>query len=164
MKHRLKKLSFILILIPLGVIIRFVDQKVTEEGFLSTNSISDHYLFVTGLVMIVVGLLVLGTPSYILAATLSKALLSTKIFSGLGAAIFCLTLVCIPYAQLIISAAFTRISSVEEEAAICLGATPLQVFNVAIWPQIRAAVAFSFLISFLYSILFGFFIFAIFFP
>ena len=57
MKHRLKKLSFILILIPLGVIIRFVDQKVTEEGFLSTNSISDHYLFVTGLVMIVVGLL-----------------------------------------------------------------------------------------------------------
>jgi len=57
MKERLKKLSFVLILIPLGIIIRFVDQKVTEEGFLSTNAISDHYLFVTGLVIIVIGLL-----------------------------------------------------------------------------------------------------------
>lgn len=57
MKERLKKLSFILILIPLGIIIRFVDQKVTEEGFLSTNAISDHYIFVTGLVIIVIGLL-----------------------------------------------------------------------------------------------------------
>ena len=57
MKERLKKLSFILILIPLGIIIRFVDQKVTEEGFLSNNAISDHYLFVTRLVIIVIGLL-----------------------------------------------------------------------------------------------------------
>ena len=57
MKERLKKLSFILILIPLGIIIRFVDQKVTEDGFLSTNAISDHYIFVTGLVIIVIGLL-----------------------------------------------------------------------------------------------------------
>ena len=57
MKERLKKLSFVLILIPLGIIIRFVDQKVTKEGFLSTNAISDHYLFVTGLVIIVIGLL-----------------------------------------------------------------------------------------------------------
>ena len=57
MKERLKKKSFILILVPLGIIIRFVDQKVTEEGFLSTNAISDHYIFVTGLVIIVIGLL-----------------------------------------------------------------------------------------------------------
>ena len=57
MKERLKKLSFILILIPLGIIIRFIDQKVTKEGFLSTNAISDHYLFVSGLVVIVIGLL-----------------------------------------------------------------------------------------------------------
>ncbi len=57
MKKKLKKLSFILILIPLGIIIRFVDQKVTKEGFLSTNAISDHYLFVSGLVIIVIGLL-----------------------------------------------------------------------------------------------------------
>ena len=57
MKKKLKKISFILILIPLGIIIRFVDQKVTKEGFLSTNAISDHYLFVSGLVIIVIGLL-----------------------------------------------------------------------------------------------------------
>tara|TARA_Y200000002_G_scaffold255920_1_gene212319 strand:+ start:367 stop:576 length:210 start_codon:yes stop_codon:yes gene_type:complete len=57
MKKKLKKLSFILILIPLGITIRFVDQKVTKEGFLSTNAISDHYLFVLGLVIIVIGLL-----------------------------------------------------------------------------------------------------------
>ena len=57
MKERLKKLSFILILIPLGIIIRFVDQKITKEGFLSTNAISDHYIFVSGLVIIVIGLL-----------------------------------------------------------------------------------------------------------
>ena len=57
MKKKLKKLSFILILIPLGIIIRFVDQKVTKEGFLSTNTISDHYLFVSGLVIIVISLL-----------------------------------------------------------------------------------------------------------
>ena len=57
MKKKLKKLSFILILIPLGITIRFVDQKVTKEGFLSTNAISDHYLFVSGLVIIVIGLL-----------------------------------------------------------------------------------------------------------
>ena len=44
-------------MVPLGIIIRFVDQKVTEEGFLSTNAISDHYLFVTGLIIIVIGLL-----------------------------------------------------------------------------------------------------------
>ena len=57
MKKRLKKLSFVLILIPLGIIIRFVDQKVTKEGFLSTNAISNHYRFVSGLVIVVIGLL-----------------------------------------------------------------------------------------------------------
>ena len=41
----------------MGIVIRFVDQKVTQDGFLSTNAISDHYLFITGLVVIVIGLL-----------------------------------------------------------------------------------------------------------
>jgi hypothetical protein len=45
-------------LIPLGIVIRFVDQKVTQDGFLSTNAIADHYLFIAGLVVIVIGLLV----------------------------------------------------------------------------------------------------------
>tara|TARA_B100002019_G_C21240823_1_gene585461 strand:- start:725 stop:934 length:210 start_codon:yes stop_codon:yes gene_type:complete len=57
MKEKLKKFRFILLLIPLGIVIRFVDQKVTQDGFLSTNAISDHYLFITCLVVIVIGLL-----------------------------------------------------------------------------------------------------------
>jgi iron(III) transport system permease protein len=103
-------------------------------------------------ILIIAGMLVLGTPSYILAATLSKTFSFTDFSTGIGSAIICLTLVCIPYGQLIISAAFTRVSSAEEEAALCLGAGSLQAFNVAIWPQIRTGVAFSFLISFLYTI------------
>jgi len=52
----LKKLKFIFILIPLGIIIRYVDLKVTRDGFLSTNEIADHYIFVIGLLFIVIGL------------------------------------------------------------------------------------------------------------
>ena len=52
----LKKLKFIFILIPLGIIIRYVDLKVTKDGFLSTNEIADHYIFVFGLLFIVIGL------------------------------------------------------------------------------------------------------------
>ena len=57
MKEKIKKLRFILILIPLGIIIRFIDLKITEDGFLSTNSVADHYLFIAGLIIIVIGLL-----------------------------------------------------------------------------------------------------------
>ena len=57
MKEKIKKFRFLLLLIPLGIVIRFVDHKVTQDGFLSTNTISDHYLFITGLVVIVIGLL-----------------------------------------------------------------------------------------------------------
>ena len=58
MKEKIKKYKFILLLIPLGIVIRFVDQKVTQDGFLSTNAIADHCLFIAGLVVIVIGLLV----------------------------------------------------------------------------------------------------------
>jgi len=54
-----KKLKFLFVLIPLGIIIRYVDLKVTKHGFLSTNEISDHYLFIGGLVFLVLGLLAL---------------------------------------------------------------------------------------------------------
>jgi hypothetical protein len=57
MKEKLKKFRFILLLIPLGIVIRYVDQKVTQDGFLSTNAIGDHYIFIAGLVVIVTGLL-----------------------------------------------------------------------------------------------------------
>tara|TARA_B100000963_G_scaffold296850_1_gene268077 strand:+ start:1881 stop:2090 length:210 start_codon:yes stop_codon:yes gene_type:complete len=58
MKDKLKKIKFLLLLIPLGIVIRFVDQKVTQDGFLSSNAMADHYLFITGLVIIVMVLLV----------------------------------------------------------------------------------------------------------
>ncbi|MEK9603166.1 MAG: hypothetical protein VW127_01940 [Flavobacteriaceae bacterium] len=57
MKEIAKKFKFLLLLIPLGFVIRYVDQKVTQDGFLSTNTISDHYLFIAGLVLIVIALL-----------------------------------------------------------------------------------------------------------
>jgi|TARA_A200000159_G_C7141395_1_gene263261 hypothetical protein len=57
-KEKIKKFKFLLLLIPLGIVIRFIDQKVTQDGFLSTNTISDHYLFISGLVIIVIALLV----------------------------------------------------------------------------------------------------------
>ena len=58
MKETLNKFRFLLLLIPLGIVIKFVDQKVTQDGFLSTNAIADHYLFIAGLVIIALGLLV----------------------------------------------------------------------------------------------------------
>ena len=57
MKEKIKKFRFILLLIPLGMIIRFVDLRVTQDGFLSTNAVADHYLFIGGLLIIVIGLL-----------------------------------------------------------------------------------------------------------
>ena len=57
MKEKLKKFRFIVLLIPLGIFIRFVDQKIIQDGFLSTNAIADHYIFIASLVVIVMGLL-----------------------------------------------------------------------------------------------------------
>jgi hypothetical protein len=52
-----KKFGFLLLLIPLGIVIRYIDRKVTQDGFLSTNAISDHYLYISGLVVVVIVLL-----------------------------------------------------------------------------------------------------------
>ncbi|MEK9608493.1 MAG: hypothetical protein VW058_02330 [Flavobacteriaceae bacterium] len=52
-----KKFGFLLLLIPLGIVIRYIDKKVTQDSFLSTNAISDHYLYISGLVVVVIVLL-----------------------------------------------------------------------------------------------------------
>ena len=57
MLNILKKLRFLFLLIPLGIILRYVDLKVTKDGFLSTNNIRDHYTFIGGLVFLVFSLL-----------------------------------------------------------------------------------------------------------
>ena len=58
MLNFIKKLRFLLLLIPLGIIIRYVDLEITKGGFLSTNEKSDHFLFIGGLVFLVIGLIV----------------------------------------------------------------------------------------------------------
>ena len=57
MLNIIKKLRFLLLLIPLGIIIRYVDLEITKGGFLSTNEKSDHFVFIGGLVFLVFGLL-----------------------------------------------------------------------------------------------------------
>tara|TARA_B100001057_G_scaffold415964_1_gene433760 strand:+ start:1266 stop:1475 length:210 start_codon:yes stop_codon:yes gene_type:complete len=57
MLNFIKKLRFLLLLIPLGIIIRYVDLEITKGGFLSTNEKSDHFVFIGGLVFLVLGLL-----------------------------------------------------------------------------------------------------------
>ena len=106
-------------------------------------------------------LLPLAIPSYISAATLVSAFgpqgwigswLSLDKPEGFLAATVSLTLTCTPLTQLTLRAALSRTSVAEEEAARSLGASALKRFKVALWPQLRPAIAFSGLISFLYTI------------
>ena len=57
MLNIIKKLRFLLLLIPLGIIIRYVDLEITRGGFLSSNEKSDHFVFIGGLVLLVLVLL-----------------------------------------------------------------------------------------------------------
>ena len=57
MLNIIKKLRLLLLLIPLGIIIRYVDLEVTKGGFLSTNEKSEHFVFIGGLVLLVLALL-----------------------------------------------------------------------------------------------------------
>ncbi len=53
----INKAKLLIILIPLGFIIRFLDHKITDEKFLLNNKVSDHYLFLGCLLAIVLGLI-----------------------------------------------------------------------------------------------------------
>ena len=103
------------------------------------------------------GLLPLAMPSYVLAVTLGPAgwvgnVIGFGPLSGFWPAVMTLVIVTVPYVQLTVSAALRRISAAEEEAAKTLGASFFHRFRLCIWPKVRSAVAFSFLISFLYAI------------
>ena len=52
MNSFLKRFKFILILIPVSIFISFIDKKIIS-GFLSTNEIPDHYLFIGSLVVVI---------------------------------------------------------------------------------------------------------------
>ena len=56
MNSFLKRFKFILILIPVSIVISFLDKKIIS-GFLSTNEIPDHYLFI-GSLFIVISILI----------------------------------------------------------------------------------------------------------
>lgn len=58
MKKKIRDLRFMLILIPLALIITIMDKTIIN-GFLSTNKILDHYLFITVLVSVVIILLLI---------------------------------------------------------------------------------------------------------
>ncbi len=56
MKKNLLKFRFLLILIPVGFFIRYIDIKV-YDGFLSNNSLREHYSYL-GLLLIVLFILI----------------------------------------------------------------------------------------------------------
>ncbi len=58
MKKKMRDLRFMLILIPLALIITIMDKTIIN-GFLSTNKILDHYIFITVLVSVVIILLLI---------------------------------------------------------------------------------------------------------
>jgi len=58
MKKKIRDLRFMLILIPLALIITIMDKTIIN-GFLSTNKILDHYIFITVLVSVVIILLLI---------------------------------------------------------------------------------------------------------
>ena len=58
MKKKIRDLRFMLILIPLALIITIMDKTIID-GFLSTNKILDHYIFITVLVSVVIILLLI---------------------------------------------------------------------------------------------------------
>ena len=97
-------------------------------------------------------LLSLAMPSYILAATIGYFFDINNSEYSLLFAILILTLSTTPYAHLTTKSALSVISSSEIESLEILGGNGFQKFKILIWPQIRGAMMFSFLISFLYSI------------
>jgi iron(III) transport system permease protein len=109
----------------------------------------------------VLGLLPMAIPSYIVAATAASALgpgglvggpLGLPRLTGLPMAALVLTVVTVPYVQLVVGASLARSSAAEEEAARTLGASPWRRFSVAVLPRLRPSLAFSGLITLLYAI------------
>ena len=58
MKKKIRNLRLMLMLIPLALLITILDKTIIN-GFLSTNKILDHYIFLSVLVTVVIILLVI---------------------------------------------------------------------------------------------------------
>jgi len=48
----IKRFRFVIILLPLAIFISFLDKKIIS-GFLATNQIPDHYLFIGSLIVVI---------------------------------------------------------------------------------------------------------------
>jgi iron(III) transport system permease protein len=99
-------------------------------------------------ILTVLNLLPLAIPSYLLAGTLRETF--GKTFTGFWPSVIVLTLITVPYVQLILGATLMRISRNEEDAARILGATPWELFYKIILPQLRPSLAFAWLLIQLY--------------
>lgn len=53
----LKKFKFVFLLIPVGLFIAFLDGKILQ-GFLTSNQIPDHYIFIGSLVLVVMAIII----------------------------------------------------------------------------------------------------------
>jgi len=53
----LKKFKLIFLLIPVGLFIAFLDGKILQ-GFLASNQIPDHYIFIGSLVLLVIAIII----------------------------------------------------------------------------------------------------------
>lgn len=112
-----------------------------------------------GRVLALAALLPLATPSYLLASVLRQGLspggaiggpLGLPSFSGFVPAWLVLSLICIPFVQLIVAAALARSSAAEDEAARSLGANAWTRF-CAVWlPRLRPAWAGALVLVVLY--------------
>lgn len=106
-------------------------------------------------------LLPLATPSYLLAAVLRQELspggalggpLGLAPFTGVPAAWLVLSLVCVPYVQLLVGAALARSSAAEEEAARSLGVGPWRRWTTVWLPRLRPAWAAALVLVALYAL------------
>lgn len=109
----------------------------------------------------VLALVPLAVPSYVLAGTLRQALgpggaigqaLGWGPFTGFWPAALALFLSTVPFVQLLVGAALTRVPAQEEEAARTLGASASRVFGAVVLPRLRPSLAFSTLLVQLYVI------------
>lgn len=106
-------------------------------------------------------LLPLAVPSYILAATLRESLgpsgwlpawLAPQSFTGFWPAVLVLTLVTLPYVQLLAGAALVRLSASEVDALRLLHGRRLDLFRIVLWPRLRVSLGHILLIVALYVV------------
>lgn len=132
--------------LSLGTWLAWVDQRAKYRGAKLLNMLS---------------ILPLAIPSYVIASTLRSALsphaglgkmLGLSAFTGFFPAVIVLIIITTPYVHLLVSAALSRLSTTEEEAAQCFGCSSWRVFIKITLPRLRPSLAFSWLITQLYIV------------